>query len=87
MKQKTKLKKFIDPYHYVNVLFSCPNCDGTVVVLANQVNCRIFRHGINTKTGQPIGPHDSKESIEKLVDSGAILGCGKPFKLDNHNNC
>lgn len=77
-----------DCYKYY--IFCCPNCDGSIIVATNEVNCSIFRHGTYTqgnteRRGKPISPHESKEVIDKLVDEGAILGCGKPFRIDVNN--
>lgn len=65
-------------------IFNCPNCDGTVFVAEGEENCHIFRHGVYKKgplLGLPINPHETKENIEKLVDSDLIYGCGKPIMM------
>ncbi len=54
---------------------SCPHCGGLIII--EELNCGIFRHGIIRETGEQIPPHSSKEEIEKLV----IFGCGKPFQF------
>ena len=57
----------------------CPNCDELVMI--NELNCCIFRHGTMIDSGQQIDPHTSKEDCEELVKSGKIYGCGRPFKI------
>lgn len=69
--------------------FNCPNCDGLIEVKNNELNCRIFRHGVYVKgplglIGQPMNPHETKEKCEKMVDEQEILGCGKPFKMNEN---
>ena len=63
-------------------LFSCPNCDGTVLVAHKEVNCKIFRHAIYKKDGKFIGPHTPKEQCDNLVKQGKVRGCAKPFWFD-----
>ena len=29
--------------------FQCPNCNGDIIVEKNELNCKIFRHGIYKK--------------------------------------
>ncbi len=68
--------------------FSCPHCDGEILVQWQDVNCKIFRHGVYSqkdKEGLPINPHETKENIEKLVDEKAIWGCGKPISMTKDN--
>lgn len=60
----------------------CPWCEGSVIVPPSDMNCGIFRHGVYKATGEPIGAHAGQEECEKLYASGAILGCGKPFKVE-----
>lgn len=66
--------------HYIE----CPHCKGIVLVLSNEINCQIFRHGIY-KNGTPLGPHSSKELCERVFQNGEIWGCGKPFRFDGQN--
>ncbi len=64
--------------------FSCPHCDGEILVQWHDVNCKVFRHGVYSqegKKGDPINPHETKENIEKLIDEKAIWGCGKPISM------
>lgn len=49
--------------------------------MIEQVNCGIFRHGVDNKTNVQIPPHLDKVSCDKLFAEGRLYGCGKPFKL------
>lgn len=60
---------------------SCPHCGGWVIVAAAELNCRIFRHGILVADGQQMNPHAPKAVCDALFASGAIHGCGKPFRV------
>lgn len=59
----------------------CPHCDGSIVVLSNEINCGIFRHGIIKTTNMQMNPHETKEICDRLFTNGEIYGCGKPFRL------
>jgi len=59
----------------------CPHCEGAVEVAVAQINCAIFRHGSFKETGQPMNPHASEIECDAATASGAIHGCGKPFRL------
>jgi hypothetical protein len=37
----------------------CPHCRCMVII--EQINCAIFRHGIYKSTGVQMNPHESKE--------------------------
>lgn len=62
--------------------FACPQCQGSVLVGHNEVNCNIFRHASYIKDGKPIGPHTPKAQCETLVAENKVLGCAKPFWFD-----
>lgn len=64
------------------IVLVCPHCQGTVVVDPQELNCRIFRHGVFRTTGEPIHPHAPREECERLVAAGAIFGCGGPFRVE-----
>ena len=68
-----------DQVHY----FICPHpeCGGMVEVPPNQLNCKIFRHGIFKSNGKQIPPHLEKDKCDALYNQGKIYGCGKPFLL------
>ena len=61
---------------------TCPHCGLQVQVLRNEVCCTIFRHAALKDTLAQINPHTSKEECDRLTAAGAIVGCGKPFKMD-----
>lgn len=62
-------------------IFECPNCDCMVLVMENEVNCQIFRHGIMKDTYMQMNPHAPGYECKALKDGDLIYGCGKPFKL------
>ena len=64
-----------------DLVFSCPGCNGAVVVKPTELNCRIFRHAAFKHSLQPIHPHAPKVVCDQLVASGAVFGCGKPFRI------
>ena len=66
-------------------LLECPWCNGMVQVPVDQMNCRIFRHATNSKTGEPINPHLSKSECDALVAAKAVHGCAKPFRVFKDN--
>jgi hypothetical protein len=57
----------------------CPNCNTWILI--EQINCAIFRHGVNRFTGMQMPPHLEKEHCDKLIEMGVLFGCGKPFRL------
>ena len=61
-----------------NFIITCPHCN--LLVLIEELNCAIFRHGVIIKTQQQIPPHASKNECENYIKNG-IIGCGKPFKI------
>ncbi len=68
-----------------NFVVECPHCKEPVLI--EQVNCAIFRHGVQKDNFQQIGPHASKEECVNFINNNLIYGCGKPFKLEkNYDN-
>ena len=61
-----------------NFTITCPHCK--LLVLIEELNCAIFRHGVIIKTQQQIPPHASKNECENYIKNG-VIGCGKPFKV------
>jgi len=61
----------------------CPHCNQFIII--EQVNCGIFRHGIY-KNGEPLPPHESKETCDNVLKNQLIYGCGKPFRVILHDN-
>ena len=67
----------------INIIVNCPNCN--IPVLIEQLNCRIFRHGILKANNTQINPHASKEECDYYIQNDLILGCGKPFRVLENN--
>ena len=75
--------------------FICPHpeCGGMVEVPPNQLNCKIFRHGIykttipNTivKKGLQVHPHAPKQLCDYLRDNDLVYGCCKPCRVTTIN--
>ncbi len=63
-------------------IVQCPHCHGSVEI--EQLNCRIFRHGVFIQTGQQIPPHAPRSCCEVWAGQGVIFGCGKPFQIVNN---
>jgi len=68
----------------VPLIIKCPHCES--MVLIDQLNCRIFRHGVFKSTGIQINPHLSQSECERLFRANQIYGCGRPFRIDIINN-
>lgn len=60
----------------------CPSCGGGVWIAYNEINCAIFRHAVYKSNGQQIPPHSSAEECQRLIDSGLVDGCAKPFRIE-----
>lgn len=60
----------------------CPHCDSWFEVLAKEINCGIFRHGVYRHNGEPVPPHAPQSECEHWVATHAIWGCGKPVAFD-----
>lgn len=65
----------------MDILVFCPHCK--IPILIEQLNCRIFRHGIFKKDGKQINPHESKEMCDLFFSTDQIYGCGKPFFVND----
>jgi len=66
------------------IIDECPHCKMEIIIYRNEMNCRIFRHGVLKINGEQMNPHASKEECEKLINENRIYGCGKPFRIDNY---
>jgi hypothetical protein len=64
----------------------CPYCSINIIVMKNELNCRIFRCGQYIKNGAQIPPHLAKNQCDDLVQRKLIYGCSKPFRLDGSTN-
>ena len=60
-------------------IIQCPHCEEFVII--QELNCKIFRHGTFTDTGEQIPPHSPKEDCDRFVRENKIYGCGKPFRI------
>jgi len=63
-------------------VFTCPHCQGTIIVQQNELNCRIFRHGVYKHSNEQIPPHTPRGECERLVAENLIIGCGGPFRIE-----
>jgi len=61
------------------LIVACPHCQNPVLI--EELNCRIFRHGVFIESGKQIDPHAERVMCEKLINEKLIYGCGKPFKI------
>ena len=59
----------------------CPHCFQVIIIMKNEINCAIFRHGVFKKNGLQMPPHLEKKFCDELFQKGLIYGCGKPFQL------
>ncbi len=66
--------------------FQCPNCKGDIIVQKNELNCKIFRHGIYKKNFEQVDPHLSLEKCNNLIKNDEVIGCCKPFQISKSNN-
>jgi hypothetical protein len=64
---------------YIN----CPHCDEIVYI--TKVKCGLFLHAANKKNMKPLNPHSKKYQIDKLKNSGMMLGCGGKFSIIINN--
>ncbi len=62
-----------------NLIVVCPHCNEYIII--EQLNCKIFRHGILKINMKQIDPHSSKEQCNSFINNKLIYGCGRPFKL------
>ena len=70
----------------MEIILSCPHCEMQILIMENEINCAIFRHGAYKENMNQINPHTCKEECERLVKENLIHGCGKPFRLIKENN-
>jgi hypothetical protein len=59
----------------------CPHCLQQIIIMKNEINCAIFRHGVLKSNGVQMPPHLEKRICDELVRRNLIYGCGKPFQL------
>lgn len=63
------------------IVVQCCHCGGDVLIMRNEINCTIFRHGVMKDTFQQINPHSPKDECDMLRNNDMIYGCGKPFRV------
>jgi hypothetical protein len=68
----------------LNLIVLCPHCNDPILI--DQLNCKIFRHGVLKNNSEQINPHSSKIECDNYVNNDLIYGCGKPFKIIELNN-
>jgi hypothetical protein len=54
------------------LLVNCPHCQQLIHV--EQINCAIFRCGVEKQTGQQIPPHLPKPECDRLASENRIYG-------------
>jgi len=62
----------------------CPHC--SIIIEVVQLNCKIFRCGVYKSSGEQINPHLPKNECDILLQTDAIYGCGKPFRIINNTS-
>lgn len=63
---------------------TCPHCLNVVII--EQFNCCIFRHGMYKDNFNQIPPHLPKQECDDLKNKDLIFGCGKPFQILRDNS-
>eukprot|EP00746_Dinoflagellata_sp_MGD_P069157 gnl/MRDRNA2_/MRDRNA2_28356_c0_seq1.p1 gnl/MRDRNA2_/MRDRNA2_28356_c0~~gnl/MRDRNA2_/MRDRNA2_28356_c0_seq1.p1 ORF type:complete len:170 (-),score=40.36 gnl/MRDRNA2_/MRDRNA2_28356_c0_seq1:88-597(-) len=64
-------------------IVQCPHCKQPHLVPAAQLFCCQFTCGADAVTGSPLKPHMKPQEIERLRESGRIVGgCGGRFKFN-----
>lgn len=62
-----------------DILVVCPHCE--LFFQVSSLNCAIFRHAVYNNSYIQVDPHASKETCDKLILEGSIIGCGKPVRV------
>ena len=60
-------------------IITCPHCNEIVII--QELNCGIFRHGIMKSTHIQMDPHLNETMCVYLKTHDLIYGCGKPFQI------
>ena len=62
----------------MDTIVNCPypDCQLLIMIYIHDINCGIFRHGVDAAF-QPINPHASREDCIK----NTVYGCGRPFRI------
>ena len=64
------------------LIINCPHCNQHILI--DELNCKIFRHGVLKSTNEQINPHSTKLECDYYISNDLIYGCGKPFKLNSN---
>jgi len=64
-----------------DIMITCPECFGVILVKKSDINCKIFRHGVLKSNNQQINPHSTEEECQYFINNKLIYGCGKPFRI------
>ncbi len=70
----------------MEIIILCPHCQNNILIMKNEINCAIFRHGSYKKNLKQMNPHEKKEECDRLAQENLIYGCGKPFRLIKEEN-
>ena len=70
----------------MSIIVECPHCKMNILIYEKEIKCGIFRHGVYMKTYKQIDSHLPQSECEHLVKKKLIYGCGKPFKLVEHDS-
>jgi sarcosine oxidase delta subunit len=65
------------------LIIICPYCNEIIII--EELNCCIFRHGVLKTNMEQINPHSSEEKCKYYINNNLIYGCGKPFKINVDN--
>lgn len=85
-REQKETADMIDPANNIRVqdgslIFQCPYCGGVCFVLASEINCSIFTHGV-TSSGQ-VNPHITEADVRK---EPLISGCAGQYQLQKLEN-
>ena len=68
----------------LDLIINCPHCND--IVLIEELNCKIFRHGIIKNTCEQINPHATKIECDNYIKNNLVYGCAKPFRIIEYEN-
>ena len=46
-----------------HIIVNCPHCEEPILIMLNELNCKIFRHGIYKHNHKQIDPHLPKVAL------------------------
>lgn len=64
-------------------IFTCPHCNGMVVVPKGQFRHAIYKVTINNiiVENKQVDPHATKEHCDYLIENDCVYGCCKPVQI------